>query len=180
MRRVTEEAHAQVARVLRPGDVAVDATAGNGHDTVFLAECVGPEGRVFAFDCQPEAIAQTRTRLVEHGVDARVELVLGDHAQLADVVPAARCGAVLFNLGYLPGGDHAITTSVATTIPALDASLTRLRPGGVLSVVVYPGHPEGAREAAAIERWVPTLGGGAAVHGRAEAPEAPYLVTVVG
>lgn len=146
---------------MRPGDTAVDATMGNGHDTLFLARLVGDGGKVHAFDIQAEAAASTRRRLADAAIPPeRCELHLADHAQLLAVLPPETIGqiaAVLFNLGYLPGGDHRVITSPASTVAALDAALTALRPGGVLTAVVYPGHEGGAAEAAAVDGWAAAL-----------------------
>src|SRR5262245_8571181 len=101
--RATELAQADVRGAVRPGESAV---AGNGHDTRFLAELVGPAGRVFAFEVQPAAVARTEALLAEAGL-TNVTLLLRDHADLAAVAPGT-VGAVMFNLGYLPGGDKAV------------------------------------------------------------------------
>ncbi|HZG56470.1 class I SAM-dependent methyltransferase [Paenibacillus sp.] len=154
-------AHAIVGERVRSGDVVVDATMGNGHDTLFLAGLVGDGGHVYAFDVQPAALAATQARLAAAGVPAaRYTLLLRDHAELADALPTDARGAVaaaMFNLGYLPGADHAVTTQPATTLRALDAALATLRVGGALCAVVYPGHPGGAEEAAAVEAWAAAL-----------------------
>lgn len=154
-------AHGLVRERVRPGDVVVDATMGNGHDTLFLAGLVGAGGRVYAFDVQEAALANTRERLASAGIPAeRCELLLRDHAELADALPSdalGRVAAVLFNLGYLPGGDRGVVTTPASTVRALDAGLAALRAGGVLCAVVYPGHAGGAEEAAAVEAWAAEL-----------------------
>lgn len=172
--RPTVEAHEAVARVLRPGDTAVDATAGNGHDTVFLAARVGPSGNVLAFDIQRAAIESTRQRLTAAGLAARVELIEDSHARLAEFAGAGEWGAAMFNLGYLPGGDHGVITEPEATLAALEAVPERLRVGGVLTVVGYPGHPGGAGEAAAVTTWAEALGG--AHIGRPARPGAPFLI----
>ena len=93
-------------RAVQPEDTVVDATMGNGHDTLFLAEQVGPGGHVYAFDIQPEAVESTRKLLEEHGLSDRVTLLCRSHADLAEAVPAG-VAAVVFNLGWLPGSrDH--------------------------------------------------------------------------
>jgi predicted methyltransferase len=150
MPRLTELAHEAVRARLGPGDVAIDATAGNGHDTHFLSDLVGPTGSVFAFDVQVEALARTATRLGGRG---NVTLRERDHAELRDSIPVehhGRVGAVMFNLGYLPGGDHSLTTRTRSTVAGVAAALELLRPGGVLAVVAYTGHPGGAEEADAV------------------------------
>ncbi len=135
--------------MLQPGEVAVDATVGNGHDTLFLAQQVGAQGHVYGFDIQEEALARTRRRLEEAGLRDRVTLLQMGHEHMAEAVPAAwhgRIGAVMFNLGYLPGGsDRTCITRPQTTVPALEAALRLLRPGGVLTVVAYRGHPGGPK-----------------------------------
>ena len=154
---VLEAAHEFAGSALRPDETAIDATVGNGHDTLALAQAVGREGRVVGFDVQAEAIAATRERLQSASVAAEVELIHEGHQQMADYVEAASVGAITFNLGYLPGSDSTLTTQPETTIPALDAAVERLRPGGVLTVVLYTGHEGGAAEAAAVDDWAADL-----------------------
>jgi len=141
------------------GDLAIDATAGNGHDTQFLAECVGVEGRVLAFDVQAVAIAAARARLAAAGLAQRVEFFQESHAAMAPRAAPGAVAAVMFNLGYLPGADHRVVTQTAVTLMGLECSVTLLKPGGVLSVVCYPGHPGGEVEAAAVEQWFATRAG---------------------
>ena len=138
-------AHDMLRQVLRPGDTAVDATMGNGHDTLFLCETVGPAGRVYAFDVQPQALQATEARLRENGVADRARLLLRGHEHMAEEVEGP-VDAVLFNLGWLPGGDHRVTTRWETTRAALETALRLLRAGGLLTVCAYPGHAEGDRE----------------------------------
>ena len=153
--RPTALAHALVAQVLVPGDLAVDATCGNGHDALHLARRVGPGGAVVAIDVQADALEETRHRLESAGLgDGRVRLVHGCHTALGDHVAPGAAAVVMFNLGYLPGGDHDLTTRAETTRAALDAASRALRPGGLLVVTCYPGHPEGGREAAAVAAWL--------------------------
>jgi predicted O-methyltransferase YrrM len=157
---VLDFAHTLATGALAPGDTAVDATVGNGHDTVVLARAVGPEGRVVGVDVQAEAIAATRDRLAGEGLEGRVDLVRAGHETMQAHVPDSRhgqVGAVMFNLGYLPGGDASLTTTPRTTLPALDAALRLLRPGGVVTAVLYPGHAGGAEEATAVEDWAADL-----------------------
>ena len=135
------------ARVLRPGDLAVDATMGNGHDTERLARLVGPEGHVVAFDIQPQAIEKTRLLLTEAGLMERVALVQASHAEMAAYLDADRAPRlVMFNLGFLPGGDKRVTTLLTSTLAAVETAMALLAPGGMLIVCAYPGHAEGQRE----------------------------------
>ena len=156
--------HHIVGPRLNAGDWVVDATAGNGHDTVFLAKHVLPAGRVFVFDVQAEAIAQTRVRLErgESGVPSleNVRLHHAGHERLSELLPLEareRLRVVMFNLGYLPGGDKSLITKVETTLSALQQALDWLASDGVLTVVVYPGHEGGGNEAEAVQQWMASL-----------------------
>lgn len=144
--------HDHLARCLRDGDVAIDATAGKGNDCLFLAERVGPKGRVYAFDIQKRALDLTRRRLAEAGFLDRARLIEASHADLRDHV-AEPARAIAFNLGYLPGGDHKLVTAPASTLAGLEASAELLAPGGGIAIVAYRGHPEGAAELTAVEAW---------------------------
>jgi SAM-dependent methyltransferase len=157
MASVIQLAHAAAAAFIQPGMTVLDATAGNGHDTLRLAQCVGAGGRVYAVDIQPAAIAATRARLQAHGCLDRVELRLAAHEQPAAYLPPelhGRLALAMFNLGYLPGGAHALTTRGATTVQALAALLPWLARPALLLVTCYPGHPEGQREAQMVEAWL--------------------------
>lgn len=140
--------------------MAIDATIGNGYDTLFLARQVGPTGHVYGFDVQKDALAATRQRLEDAGAEAPVTLIQAGHEAMTAHVPetsAQQMGAVMFNLGYLPGSDKRCITRPETTLPALDAAVQLVRPGGVITVVLYVGHEGGAREAEAVEAWAKAL-----------------------
>ncbi|SNB46518.1 class I SAM-dependent methyltransferase [Geobacter sp. DSM 9736] len=139
-----------------PGGRVVDGTCGNGHDTLFLASLVGETGHVWSFDVQDEALRRARARLAEAGSTAQVEFVDSGHERLAEFV-AGPLQAAIFNLGYLPGGDKSRITRPETTIPALSQAVELLAPGGILVAVLYPGHPGGAEECAAVEAWGESL-----------------------
>jgi len=141
-----------IGPALYDGARAVDATMGNGHDTQWLCERVGEKGRVYAFDVQPEAVGHTRERLAAAGLSGRAVLLCEGHQHMADRVPEP-VDAVMFNLGWLPGAAHGVTTRVETTLQAVDAGLTLLKPDGLMTICVYPGHAEGARELAALLEW---------------------------
>lgn len=147
--RVTERAQKLATEILRPGDIAVDGTAGKGRDTACLAQAVGPAGHVHAFDIQPEAIASTRNLLEVAGLVGRVSLHLRSHAELGAVLTAGqrgKLGVAIFNLGYLPGGDATIITQPTSTDLAIRTAYANLRPGGRLICVAYTGHPGGPEE----------------------------------
>lgn len=157
--RLTELAQAAVRELLRPGDLAIDATAGNGHDTLFLAQVVGAEGTVWACDVQEPAIAATRMLLAIEG-HRHVELFREDHSQLASRLPESARGqisAVMFNLGYLPGGDKSVTTLADSTRTALDSLWDFVRPGGIVTILAYPGHAGGEAESRGVDAFAASL-----------------------
>ena len=145
-----------ICQALPAGGTVVDATMGNGKDTLWLAERVGHLGKVIAFDVQQEALERTRARLEEAQLLDRVRLICDGHQNVDKHVEGAIDVAV-FNLGWLPGGDKQITTRVATTLQAANACKVVLKPAGLLSICVYPGHEEGEREAAALVDWAKNL-----------------------
>jgi len=156
--------------VLSPGDVAIDLTAGNGCDTLMLAQTVGPSGRVLAFDLQVQAIENSRLRLKQQGIVVSqfespvaplplgVSLVLGDHAAVGDWYPL-NPRAIIANLGYFPGGNKDFVTKPDTTLSALKTGCDLLAPGGRIVVVAYPGHPGGLVEADAVDDFFCKLDG---------------------
>ena len=135
--------------------LCIDATCGNGGDTAFLCRLVGPEGRVLGFDIQPEAIASTRARLETQGLAA--ELFCDSHANLLHYVRPGTADIVMFNFGWLPGADHRVFSTADSSIPALEAALTALRPGGVLSAILYSGRVIGTGEKQSILGWLRAL-----------------------
>ena len=134
-----------LARTVLPGDTVVDATAGNGHDTLFLAGLVGETGHVFAFDIQESAIQSTAECVRAAGLEKRVTLIHDGHERMAEYV-SGPVRAVCFNLGWLPGGDKGITTHWETTFQAVTQALSLLMPLGICTICVYPGHAEGEKE----------------------------------
>ncbi len=142
-------------RVLREGDTVIDATMGNGNDTLYLAKKVGPDGKVYAFDIQQQAIDQTR-RLLERNNIFNVQLIQDDHSRLSSHV-SERIRLFVFNLGYLPGSDKSVTTQTDTTIKAIQEALSLLEVNGLGLIVIYPGHAEGTREKESVLEWASQL-----------------------
>lgn len=152
MIRLTDRAHEVCRRFLQPGDIAIDATVGNGHDTLFLAEIVGPEGRVYGFDVQEAALEQARQKLGPE-YSSRVTLFHNSHAEMKQLIEPAHRGhikVVMFNLGYLPGGNKEITTHTESTLNAIEVACELLHPAGLISVTAYPGHDAGRHETGAV------------------------------
>ncbi len=147
--RILELVPLHLRPLIQEGDSVVDATAGNGHDSLWLAEAVGQSGCVHAFDIQASALAATRLRLAAAGYGHVLQEHLCSHAKMAQHVT---CGQriILFNLGYLPGAQHDVTTKIGTTLPALNAALDLLMLGGRLCVMAYPGHDGGGDEFEAV------------------------------
>ncbi|WP_324824595.1 class I SAM-dependent methyltransferase [Sinanaerobacter sp. ZZT-01] len=138
------------------GDIIVDATMGNGNDTAFLCSLVGETGKVYAFDVQETALNNTRKCLLEAQYQQRAQLILDGHENM-DRYVTAKVKLILFNLGYLPKGNHAITTKKETTLKAVEKSLDALEESGVLLLVLYPGHLSGREEKEALEYFTSNL-----------------------
>lgn len=153
LQRVLPYAKFLLEQAVSPGDCVVDGTAGNGHDTFFLAGLTGESGKVFAFDIQAEAIKATAERVKEF---QHVELVHNSHAKIKEYVTEPISAAV-FNLGYLPKGDHSIITKAQSTLAALEQCLELLTVNGLLLVVVYSGHDGGSEERDAVVEFVTAL-----------------------
>lgn len=156
LQRVLQYAQQLLKDSIEEGDTVVDATAGNGHDTLFLAQLVGDNGQVYAFDIQKSAVDATLNRLLDHALEHRALVLHAGHEQVAKYVqkPVA---AAIFNLGYLPGSDHDIITKPNTTIQAIQALLDLLKVGGIIVLVIYHGHEGGKEERDAVIDYVRTL-----------------------
>jgi ubiquinone/menaquinone biosynthesis C-methylase UbiE len=139
-----------------PGARAIDATMGGGRDALWLCGRVGEAGLVYAFDVQKEALARTRALLAAEGLEGRADLILSGHEEMEKYVPEP-VDAVVFNLGWLPGGAKGVTTRVETTLAAVHAATRLLKPSGLMTICVYPGHGEGARELSALTDWASAL-----------------------
>ena len=154
--RTTALAMSVTLSYIDKGDTAVDATCGAGHDTAALAEAVGEDGCVYAFDIQEEAVRRTEERLRGLGL-SNVRILKESFTSMNSSVPEGSVSAVVFNLGYLPGGDHSITTTADETLEGLGCALAALRPGGLLTVVMYDGHDEGRAEKQRVMEWAEAL-----------------------
>lgn len=152
---LARQAVTQAVSLAGAGCVLVDATAGNGHDTVFLARLALPEGgEVVAFDIQAQALEGVQDRLTQE--DLHATLVCASHVELREHVPGD-VTAIMFNLGFLPGSDKAVVTRKDSTLAALEAAADLLAVHGVLSVHAYSGHPGGKEEVEAVAAWVRAL-----------------------
>lgn len=156
LRGATALARLLLRERVQQGGRAVDATCGNGHDTLLLARLVGPAGTVWGFDIQQQALVATAALLADAGCRDQVKLVPAGHERLAEFVTGP-VDAAVFNLGYLPGGDKGCTTRPAETLSALSQAIELLAPGGLVCSVLYTGHPGGAAEADGIAEWAARL-----------------------
>jgi SAM-dependent methyltransferase len=148
--------HVMLLQFVRPGDCVVDATCGNGNDTLLLARLTGTNGQVWAFDIQQTALILADAALEQAGLRGQVILMEAGHETMSIHVTAP-LKAVVFNLGYLPAGDRSLVTRPETTLSALEQALSLLVPGGVITLTVYPRHPGGSDEQAAVESWAAVL-----------------------
>jgi len=151
MKKPLEMAHDFLAQVITKDDVVVDATMGNGHDTLFLAKLAK---QVYAFDIQEQALEKTSQRLQEAGL-TNVELLLQGHETVDQFVTEVK--AAIFNLGYLPTADKSIITKPHTTIEALEKLCQMLVKGGRIAIMIYYGHEGGDIERDAVMDYVSQL-----------------------
>ncbi|MGV8905341.1 MAG: class I SAM-dependent methyltransferase [Acetobacterium sp.] len=160
--RVTSLAGEFIKAVIKPGDIVIDATAGTGQDTLLLAASTGCNGHVYAFDIQVAALNKIQKDLEINNMESWVTLIHQGHETMTEVLTSKgvknnTVKAIVFNLGYLPGGDHSLVTESLTTLKALDSALTLLAPQGMITVCLYPGHSEGQKEAEAVLNWCESL-----------------------
>lgn len=156
LQRVLQYAQHLLNEAIEEGDTVVDATAGNGHDTLFLAQLVGDHGQVFAFDIQKEAVDATLHRLLDNALEHRAVVLKDGHENVGKYVDKP-VSAAIFNLGYLPGSDHGVVTKPNTTIQAIEELLKLLKVGGMIILVIYHGHEGGKVEKDAVIEYVSTL-----------------------
>ncbi len=158
--QMTELCHVIVRERVCPGDVVVDATAGNGYDAEFLLSCVGPAGTLYAFDVQQKALRKTEKRLLTGKftpLPDRIRLIHDSHGNMNRYV-SETIRAAIFNLGYLPGSDHTCTTCWTEVEKALTFLLNQaLAPGGIIGITSYSGHPKGKEEQGALQTFTTKL-----------------------
>jgi SAM-dependent methyltransferase len=149
-------AHNLINDKVKSGDIVIDATVGNGHDTAFLLDLVKPNGKVFGFDIQQDAIESARSALQEHSFSQCLTLIHASHANMSELIPLAyhcKISSVMFNLGYLPGGDKRIITKSDSTLAALASASQLLSADGIITILAYPGHEGGEMEAEQVLNW---------------------------
>lgn len=156
LKAVIPFAHNLLEKAIEKGETVIDATCGNGNDTLFLSRLVGDQGKVYAFDIQEQAIETTKA-LLKKEKRSNVSLIQDSHALVDSYVDEEEIAAAVFNLGYLPRSDKTIITKPETTISAIEKILPRLKKNGLLVLVVYAGHPGGKEEKEAVMNYVSQL-----------------------
>lgn len=149
--------HQFMAAHVREGAFCIDATAGKGRDTLFLCRLVGDSGRVLAVDIQADAVAQTTALLTAEEVSRRALVVQDCHSRLADYAEPNTVDGIMFNFGWLPGGDHNTFSHADTSVAAVKAALHLLKVGGVMTLCLYYGRQNGTAERDAILEFLPTI-----------------------
>jgi len=160
----TALAHLLWKSALRPGvDSAIDATCGNGHDSLAIANILfdgvssmseSDGGELLCVDIQEVAIERTKNLLDESFghtsliKEKHIKVIQTSHAPLPTHLLSSldSVGLVCYNLGWLPGvprksdSDRTlVSTQVDTTLKSLVNAALVLRVGGLLSVMTYPG-----------------------------------------
>ena len=155
--QITSWVHHFLEDHVQPGDICIDATMGNGNDTALLSCLVGETGRVVAFDVQQMALDHTSDKLKKEGCPENYELVLDSHEVMGDYAKENTVSCITFNLGYLPGGDHAKATKGESSIRAIETGLGLLKKKGLMTVCIYSGGDSGFEEKDAVLGYLKAL-----------------------
>lgn len=155
--QITNWCHQMAAEHISEGDICIDATMGNGNDTEFLCRLVGKNGNVIAFDIQQAALDHTRERLETKIEHQNYELHLESHEMMGAYAKEDSVSCIMFNLGYLPTGDHTLATKGESSIRAMETGLKLLKKNGVMSICIYSGGDSGFEERDAVLAWLKTL-----------------------
>ena len=142
---------------IKEGDICIDATMGNGNDTLLLSQLCGQTGQVLAFDIQEAALSHTAALLEKEGAPENYRLILDSHAHMESYASPDSVSCIVFNFGYLPGGDHSLATKSDTSIAAMEQALDLLKKDGLLSLCIYSGGDSGFEERDSILSWLKNL-----------------------
>ena len=158
MNNAQQFSHEMILSVILENGIFIDATAGNGHDTLFLAQHIEKDSKILAFDIQEQAILQTRQLLQNNDLSEKVTCILDSHAHLLNYLDKKDfVRLAIFNLGYLPGSDKKIITTPSSTLEAIQILLQRLEKKGKIIIVSYYGHEGGIEEKNSVEELIKTL-----------------------
>ena len=144
--QITEYSHEMFRLLAKEGGTYIDATMGNGYDTLFLCRMAGETGTVLAFDIQQQALEATKARLKECHREETAQLILDSHVHMDRYAEKDSIDGIYFNFGYLPGGDHALATKAETSAEAVYKGLELLKKGGVMALCIYSGKDTGFEE----------------------------------
>ncbi len=137
MKRPIEFAHELLKESINEGDFLIDATCGNGNDTLFLAQLTGKEGFVHAYDVQKEAILRSKELTKSY---LNIRYILDSHAKISYYLAEENIKQVdgaIFNLGYLPNGDKGIITKASSTRTSLEIALKLLNNKAIITLLKY-------------------------------------------
>ncbi len=137
--------HKYISENVKEGSFCIDGTAGRGRDTLFLSNLVGESGKVLAFDIQKDAIESTKA-LLQKEKRENVTLIHDCHSKMDRYAKDNSADAIMFNFGWLPGGDHNIFSTGETSVSAIKKGLDILKPGGVMTLCIYCGKETGFEE----------------------------------
>ena len=139
--------HDLVEQIASKEKVAIDATLGNGYDSLFLSPLFK---KVYSFDIQDLAIKRSKERLKDC---SNVEIIQANHMYLDNFVKE-NVDLVTFNLGFLPGSDKKICTNSYTTTNAIKKAYELLNENGIIILTTYSRHPGGSKEANDIDSFL--------------------------
>lgn len=156
--QVTDWYRSFIKQQVKPGDLCIDATAGNGNDTLLLCHLAGTSGHCLSFDIQKEALLHTKALLESEGIpEASYTLLLKSHESIGAYAAPESVSCIVFNLGYLPSGDHMLATKPASTLTAIEQGLSLLKRGGLMTVCIYSGGDSGFEERDAVLNYLKGL-----------------------
>lgn len=145
-----------IKKTIKEDAIVIDATVGNGHDTLFLRSCLKDDGFLYGFDIQAIAIEKTKERLIKNNCYSGVNLIHDSHENFSKYIEEP-VDLILYNLGYLPKGDKSITTESDQTLKSVKEGMSLLKSGGVILLTVYPGHIPGAIELEVLSDYLKTI-----------------------
>ena len=160
-------------------DLVIDATIGNGHDSLFISQYL-KEGYLYGFDIQKEAVENTQ-KLLNQNNFSNYTLFLENHKNIEKTLNHLKnkISFIIYNLGYLPGGDKTITTKYKDTIQSLEGSINLLNKKGIILVTVYPGHKEGKKEEEQIIKFLNNQHIYYEIYKNTSHEIAPYLIKII-
>lgn len=135
---------------LQPSDIVIDATCGNGHDTLILSRLAK---EVYALDIQQEAIEKAKSLVKADNIHWFVQ----SHEHFPSKIQPETVALITYNLGYLPGGNKEIITLADSTLRSVKNGLPLLKNGGAITVMCYPGHAGGEEEEQALVDFISSL-----------------------